>query len=92
MRRLLSLFLLIALLAGCSAAPDLPGGTPLPSQTDTPSDTNATAVPGDGESVTVSYAVWDYEQPLYEPAVALLRCCGVGFAHRTTVPVCRSRA
>src|SRR5215213_11247690 len=67
MRRLLSLFLLIALLAGCSAAPDLPGGTPLPSQTDTPSDTNATAVPGDGESVTVSYAVWDYEQPLYEP-------------------------
>ena len=34
MRRLLSLFLLIALLAGCSAAPDLPAGTPLPSQTD----------------------------------------------------------
>jgi multiple sugar transport system substrate-binding protein len=67
MRRLLSLFLLIALLAGCSAAPDLPGGTPLPNQPDTPSDTNATAVPDNGESVTVSYAVWDYEQQLYEP-------------------------
>ncbi|MEO7910171.1 MAG: hypothetical protein ABIV47_11020, partial [Roseiflexaceae bacterium] len=64
MRRFLSLCLLIALLAGCSAAPELPGDTPLPGQADTPSDPNATAVPGDGESVTVSYAVWDYEQQL----------------------------
>jgi multiple sugar transport system substrate-binding protein len=66
MRRLLSMCLLIALLAGCSAAPDLPGGTP-PSQTDAPSDIGATAVPADGEQITVSYAVWDYEQQLYEP-------------------------
>src|SRR5687768_6810481 len=67
MRRLLSLFLLIALLAGCSAAPELPGGTPLPNQPDAPGDQNATAVTGDGEPVTVSYAVWDYEQQIYEP-------------------------
>jgi len=67
MRRLLSSFLLIALLAGCSAAPELPGGTPLPSQTDTASNPNATAAPGESGPVTVSYAVWDYEQQLYEP-------------------------
>jgi multiple sugar transport system substrate-binding protein len=67
MRRLLSFFLLIALLAGCSAAPELPGATPPPSQTDAPSDANVTAAPSDGESVTVSYAAWDYEQQLYEP-------------------------
>src|SRR5215203_5044125 len=67
MRRFLSMFLLIALLAGCSAAPDLPGDTPLPSQTDTPSEPVATAVSGDAEPVTVSYAVWDYEQQIYEP-------------------------
>src|SRR4029078_1088508 len=54
-------------LAGCSAAPDLPGGTPPPSQTDAPSDQNATAVPGVGERRTVSSAVWDYEQQRYEP-------------------------
>jgi ABC-type glycerol-3-phosphate transport system substrate-binding protein len=67
MRRLLSLFVLIALLAGCAAAPDVPAGTPLPSQTDGPSNPDATAEPGESGSVTISYAVWDYEQQLYEP-------------------------
>jgi ABC-type glycerol-3-phosphate transport system substrate-binding protein len=66
MRRLLSLFLLIALLAACTAAPDQPAGTPA-SQTDATSSPDVIATPGDGEPVTISYAVWDYEQQLYEP-------------------------
>jgi ABC-type glycerol-3-phosphate transport system substrate-binding protein len=61
MRRLLSLFLLLALLAGCAAAPEQPAGTPLPSPPD------ATAEPSESGPVTISYAVWDYEQQLYEP-------------------------
>ena len=32
-----------------------------------PSAPDATAAPGDNDSVTISYAVWDYEQQLYEP-------------------------
>jgi ABC-type glycerol-3-phosphate transport system substrate-binding protein len=67
MRRLLSLFLLLALLSGCAAAPEVPAGTPPPGQTDGPSEPNATAEPGESGPVTISYAVWDYEQQLYEP-------------------------
>ncbi len=67
MRRLLSLFLLIALLAACAAAPDQPAGTPLPSQPDATSAPDATAAPDESGPVTISYAVWDYEQQMYEP-------------------------
>jgi ABC-type glycerol-3-phosphate transport system substrate-binding protein len=67
MRRLLSLFLLITMLAACSGAPDQPAGTPEPGQTDATSEPNAPADSGDGGPVTVSYAIWDYEQQLYEP-------------------------
>jgi multiple sugar transport system substrate-binding protein len=67
MRRLLSLVLLIALLAGCAAAPDLPAGTPPPGQPDATSQPDATAAPGESGPVTISFAVWDYEQQLYEP-------------------------
>ncbi len=69
MRRLLSLFLLIALLAACSAAPDLPAGTPLPSALDATSVPDATAAPSESSSVIISFAVWDYEQQLYQPLV-----------------------
>jgi ABC-type glycerol-3-phosphate transport system substrate-binding protein len=67
MRRLLSLFLLIALLAACSVAPDQPAGTPQPGQPDVIGEPNATAEPGDSGPVTISYATWDYEQQFYEP-------------------------
>ncbi|HEU5100062.1 MAG TPA: extracellular solute-binding protein [Roseiflexaceae bacterium] len=65
MRRLLSLFLLIALLAACSGPADPPPGTPEPGQTDATNE--PVAQPGEDGPVTISYAIWDYEQQLYEP-------------------------
>ena len=70
MRRLLSVFVLLTLLAGCAAAPDQPAGTPLPNPSDAtsaPSAPDATAAPGESGPVTISYAVWDYERQIYEP-------------------------
>src|SRR5204862_7063591 len=59
MRRLLSLFVLIALLAGCAAAPDQPAGTPLPNAPDPTSGIptqgagpDATAEPSESGPVT----------------------------------------
>ena len=68
MRRLLSLFLLIALLAAlrCRARPARrhaaaqPDGCHQRRQMPPPT-------PGESGPVTISYAVWDYEQQIYEP-------------------------
>lgn len=59
MRRLLSLLVLAGLLASCSgpAAPQPSPGAPQPGST-----------PGaSGDTATISFAVWDYERPAYEP-------------------------
>ena len=59
MRRLLSLLVLAGLLASCSgpAAPPPSPGAPQPGST-----------PGaSGDTATISFAVWDYERPAYEP-------------------------
>src|SRR5580765_26064 len=46
--------------------PDQPAGTP-PSQPEATRSPDATAEPSESGPVTISYAVWDYEQQLYEP-------------------------
>jgi ABC-type glycerol-3-phosphate transport system substrate-binding protein len=66
MRRILSLFLLVTLLAACSGAPDQPNATP------PPNGEAPTAPAGDSNEdtkVTISFAAWDYERQTYEPLV-----------------------
>jgi multiple sugar transport system substrate-binding protein len=66
MRRLVSLFLFVALLAACSGAPEQPNVTPSP-----PAAENPTAeAPADGDQVVISYAISDYERTVFEPLVA----------------------
>ncbi|MBK9715162.1 MAG: extracellular solute-binding protein [Kouleothrix sp.] len=65
MRRLLSLFLLVTLLAACSGAPDQPAGTPPPNaEQPTAGVTDPSSEEG---QVTISFAAWDYERQIYEP-------------------------
>lgn len=65
MRRFLSLFLLVALLASCSAGPDQPG--PIPPGGETPAPLEPTSDAGSGEKVAISFATWEYERQIYEP-------------------------
>jgi ABC-type glycerol-3-phosphate transport system substrate-binding protein len=59
MRRLLPLLTLLALLASC-------GGQLTPQPTQVAPQPGTTPGPS-GEGATISFAVWDYERPVYEP-------------------------
>jgi ABC-type glycerol-3-phosphate transport system substrate-binding protein len=63
MRRLLSLLILASLLASCA------GGGPAPAPSAVVPVPGATTSPDGAEGATISFAVWDYERPAYEPLI-----------------------
>lgn len=67
-RRILSFFLLIALLAACSGSPEQPSATPPPGgEIPTAGPNGDTTDPGAEGKQTITFAAWDYERQIYEP-------------------------